>query len=824
MSCAACSARVERAVSKLPDVKSCSVNLLTNSMTVDGSDDESIIAAVRAAGYGASPMGAAIRRETEKDGKSELFAIAARLIASIVLLLGLMYISMGHLMWGFPLPAALADNAIALALIEMLFAIAVMIINQKFYISGTRAILNRSLNMDTLVSIGSLASFFWSVYIVFKMCFAEGAEQHHYLHELYFESAAMIVALITLGKLLEAVAKGKTTNAIKGLLELTPKEAHVIRDGAEITVPTKDVRIGDIFTVRPGESFPVDGEVIKGSSSADEASLSGESIPVEKTVGSAVYAASHNLTGYLECRAVKVGEDTLMGEVVKMVSDAAASKAPIAKLADKVSAVFVPAVLAIAAVTAVVWLLIKPDVGFALARGISVLVISCPCALGLATPVAIMVGSGIGARGGVLFKSAAAMERTGRAKTVAIDKTGTLTGGKPELTDVIPFGIEEKELISLAASLEAKSEHPLAKAIVSYAKDRKIDFAEAESFSALVGSGVAASLGGAELVGGSFSFMSERIANDDNISLHYDRLASEGKTPVFFTRNGSLIGIIALIDSLRHDSREAVDSLRKMGLRVVMITGDNERTARAVAKAAGVDDVRAGVMPSGKADAVRELSKEGGVIMVGDGINDAPALTSADVGIAVGGGTDIAIESADAVLMRSGISGIPSAVKLGRETLKNIKENLFWAFFYNAVGIPIAAGVFSGLGLTMNPMLGAAAMSLSSFFVVMNALRLNTKRIFPKANKNNGVCGDACPLAEEKEGDGKMKIKLNVKGMMCPHCEARVKSVLEAFPEVEEAIVSHKDGTANVICAADLNPEALIKAVNGAGYECSSAE
>ncbi len=827
MSCAACSARVERAVSALSDVKSCSVNLLTNSMTVDGSDDESIIAAVKSAGYGAYPADRNSSRIPENaENKSEIRPIVFRLIFSLCLLFILMYISMGHLMWNFPLPNVLEEAPIAIAFLELLLALSVMIINQKFYISGTRAALKLSPNMDTLVALGSLASFLWSVYIVFEMIFATysgNGNVHKYLHELYFESAAMIVALITLGKLLEAVAKGKTTNAIKSLLALTPKEAHVIRDGKEMTVPSSEVRVGDIFIIRPGESFPVDGEVIKGESSVDESSLSGESIPLEKSVGSQVFAASQNLTGYLECRAVHVGEDTLMGEVVKMVFDAASSKAPIAKLADRVSSVFVPVILFISAVTAVIWLIIKSDVGFALARAISVLVISCPCALGLATPVAIMVGSGIGAKGGVLFKSATAIELAGRAKIVAFDKTGTITGGKPQVTDVISFDIEKDELLSLAASLEAKSEHPLAVSLVAYVDSLGIEYSESDSFEALVGNGVKAEVFGRSLLGGNFKFISEKTDISEEQKAFYNKLTDQGKTPIFFTRDGSLIGIIALMDSLRYDSADAVAELRNMGLKVVMLTGDNERTARAVAASCGIDEVRAGVLPSEKADAVKALSAGGGVIMVGDGINDAPALTAADVGIAVGSGTDIAIESADAVMMRAGISAVPSAVRLGRETLKNIKENLFWAFFYNAIGIPIAAGVFVSLGLTLNPMFGAAAMSLSSFFVVVNALRLNTKRLFGIKNKNmkEKECRNGYAIEAPKE-EKTVKIELKVKGMMCPHCEARVKSVLEAVDGVVSAEVSHKSGTARVEHNAAVDSGILVKAVQDAGYECQA--
>ncbi len=824
MSCAACSARVERAVSSVAGVSSCSVNLLTNSMTTEGGEESDIIAAVKAAGYGASPANSKSKASGgEEDGSgSEIRTLVIRLVSSAVILLLLMYISMGHMMWGFPLPSALAANPAALGLCELLLAAAVMIINQKFFISGTRAIFKGSPNMDTLVSLGSSVSFMWSVYVLFLVLFEKNHEaQHEYLHELYFESAAMIVALITLGKLLEAIAKGKTTSAIKSLMALTPKEAHVIRDGVEITVPSSEVRIGDIFAVRPGESFPVDGVVISGESGADEASLTGESMPVEKAEGSSVYASTINLTGYLECRAVKVGEDTVMGEVVKMVSDAASGKAPIAKLADRVSGIFVPVVLGIALLTSVIWLIINGDIAFALARGISVLVISCPCALGLATPVAIMVGSGIGARGGVLFKTATAIELAGRAKTVLLDKTGTITAGEAVVTDVIPRSVSESELLSLAAAAESRSEHPLARAICRHAEECRVEIPDAESFSALVGSGVSARIGGDEIYGGSYKFISDKISVSDDISELYTSLADEGKTPVFFTRGSSLLGVIAIADSVREDSAEAVAAMRRMGMRVVMLTGDNEKTAAAIAKRVGIDEVRASVLPADKANIAAEFSHLGKTVMVGDGINDAPALTAADVGIAIGRGTDIAIESADVVLMRDSLSGVVGALKLGRATLTNIKENLFWAFFYNAVCIPTAAGVFVSIGFTLSPMLGALAMSLSSFTVVMNALRLNLQRIFSKKSTNeNNPCAVS---AEHEEKEDKKMIELTVKGMMCPHCEARVKSVLEAIDGVVSAEVSHEAKSARVTLSRDVDASVLADAVKAAGYECSPA-
>ena len=820
MSCAACSARVERAVMSVSGVESCSVNLLTNSMTVSGGDDAEIISAVRAAGYGAEPENSApVQRKSEENSfEKEEKSILLRLISSFVFLLSLMYISMGHLMWGFPLPEPFAKNPIAIALAELVLSAIILVINQKFFISGFRGVISGAPNMDTLVSMGSLVSFVWSTYLLFEMSFdAEGAA--HTLHGLYFESAAMILVLITLGKLLEAHAKGKTTSAIKSLMELTPKVATVVRDGKETVIPSSEVRIGDVFRVRPGESFPVDGLVTDGKSTADESALTGESIPVEKSHGSRVFAGSVNLSGFLECKAEKVGEETAMSEVVRLVSDAAATKAPIAKLADKVSGIFVPAVLAIAAVSFVIWLIAGAEIGYALARGISVLVISCPCALGLATPVAIMVSSGIGAKGGVLFKSAAAIEATGRAKTVVFDKTGTLTEGEPRVAECIPVGVSEAELIALAAAAESKSEHPLAKAVVRYAEEKNIDIPESSDFSLEVGSGISAVVSGCRIAGGSFAFLEEMGAKTADAEKMFAELSSQGKTPIFFTRDGTLIGSMAIMDKEREESAEAVRELRALGLDVVMLTGDNERTARAIAERIGIEKVIAGVLPAEKAKAVKELSERGGVIMVGDGINDAPALTAADVGIAIGRGTDIAIESADVVLKRSSPKDVVGAARLGRAALRNIKENLFFAFIYNVIGIPLAAGAFIPLfGWELQPMFGAAAMSISSFCVVTNALRLNLKKFFKNDTRvaKNG---------ENKEkSEDKAVIELKIEGMMCPHCEARVKETLLGVEGVISADVSHKSGSAKVEARSGLDPEALTEAVTNAGYKCTLAK
>ncbi len=806
MSCASCSARVEKAVRSLDGIDSCSVNLLTGTMNTEGNaDEEKIIAAVVKAGYGATLKdGKNANNDMQNRDKSKTLG---RLIASLVLLLPLMYISMGHVMWGAPLPSFLSENALAIAFSELLISALVMVINQRFFINGFKGVLNRSPNMDTLVAMGSGASFIYSVAIVFLMTarVLSGGEIHHYLHELYFESAAMILALITVGKMLEERAKGKTADAIKSLMKLSPKTATVLRDGKEEVVLAEAVRVGDVFLVRPGEAVPVDGIVIEGESSVAEAVLTGESVPSDKSVGSRVLAATVNQSGFLKCEAVKVGEDTAIASVIKMAEDAAATKAPIAKIADKVSGVFVPVVIGIALVTFTLWWIFGGAFGHALARGISVLVISCPCALGLATPVAIMVGSGVGAKLGVLFKNAEALELTGRAHIVALDKTGTITKGKPEIVDIIPYGVTEKWLVSAAASIEAKSEHPLARAVVDYAQERT-EISEVTGFKALAGNGVSAEYFGKELVGGKLAFIEKYTVVTDEARSVYDKLCEEGKTPLLFAYGGSLVGIIAVADTIRDDSREAIDELHAMGLRVVMLTGDNARTAREIGRLAGVDDVIADVLPDGKSEAVRELSVNGKVIMVGDGINDSPALMSADVGMAIGGGTDIAIESANVVLMRDKLSDVPRAVRLGRAVLKNIRENLFWAFLYNSVGIPLAAGAF---GLSMSPMLGAVAMSLSSFCVVINALRLGRFWRKYSDNVNNNI----------KNEVKNMNVTLKIKGMMCPHCESRVKRTLESLSCVESAEVSHVSGEAVAVCTDICDIEAMKAAVEAQGYE-----
>ncbi|MBR3876189.1 MAG: heavy metal translocating P-type ATPase [Clostridia bacterium] len=835
MSCAACSARVEKAVSGTEGVSSCSVNLLTNSMTVEGTaTDEAIIAAVEKAGYGASPKGAENKKNVNNNSqKDEQRGITARLIASVALLVPLMYLSMGHVMWGWPLPALLSGNAVAIAILQMLISGLVLVINQRFFISGIRAVINRSPNMDTLVSLGSGVSYIYSIAITLMMSAAEHPD--HYLHQLYFESAAMILTLITVGKMLEARAKGKTTDAINSLLKLAPRTATVVRDGRELTIPAAEVRVGDVFLVRPGESVPVDGVVLEGHSSIDESALTGESVPVDKSVGDHILAATQNTSGFMRCEATKVGDDTAIASVIRMVEDASASKAPIAKIADRVSGIFVPAVILIALVTFGAWMIIDGDVGGALSHGISVLVISCPCALGLATPVAIMVGSGVGARLGVLFKSAEALELTGRAKIVALDKTGTITCGKPQVVSVIcDKSSTEKELLSIAYAIEKQSEHPLAKAVADYAESYSADIS-VNDFRALAGSGVyckiqnsectsSTAVGGPpsptrfagegnmqnEIYGGSYKFIST-ICDLSAYKDDYDRLTAEGKTPLFFTRDGAPLGLIAVADTVREDSAEAIADMKAMGLRVVMLTGDNSRTAEAIGKAAGVDEVITELLPDGKEAAIRALSEKNTTVMVGDGINDAPALTRADVGMAIGGGTDIAIESADVVLMRDSLSDVVDAIRLGRSVLRNIHENLFWAFCYNLIGIPLAAGLF---GLTLNPMFGAAAMSLSSFCVVTNALRLNTfKSKYNKQNKKH--------IRKEKKP---MKITMKIEGMMCPHCEARVRDVLSALPCVESAEVSHKDDMALVTPKGDCPREALISAVEGAGYKVISVE
>ena len=827
MSCATCSARVEKAVSKVEGVTSCSVSLLTNSMGVEGTASAAdIIKAVEEAGYGASRKG-----ETTKAGQTgktvggeELLAdretpiLKKRLLASLGFLAVLMYFSMGHMMWGWPLPVFFQDNHIAMGLIQLLLTAVVMVINQKFFISGYKSLWHRAPNMDTLVALGSTAAFVYSTYALFAMTDAQVKGNMEsvmaYMHEFYFESAAMILSLITVGKMLEARSKGKTTDALKSLMKLAPKTATIIQDGVETEVAIEQVKKGDFFVVRPGENIPVDGVVVDGNSAVNEAALTGESIPVDKVPGDAVSAATLNQSGFLRCQASRVGEDTTLSQIIQMVSDAAATKAPIAKIADKVSGVFVPAVIGIAVVTIIVWLLVGESPGFALARGISVLVISCPCALGLATPVAIMVGNGMGAKNGIMFKTAVSLEETGRTQIVALDKTGTITGGEPKVTDMIPVeGISERDLLSFAYALEQKSEHPLAGAIIAYGKNKDISVGEVTDFIALPGNGLSAVYEGNTLTGGNYKFISKRAEIPQNMKGKSERLAEEGKTPLFFAKDGELLGIIAVADMMKEDSPQAVKELQNMGIRVVMLTGDNERTAKAIGRQAGVDEVIAGVLPDGKESVIRNLKKRGKVAMVGDGINDAPAITRADVGIAIGAGTDIAIDAADIVLMKSRLSDVPAAIRLSRATLKNIHENLFWAFFYNVIGIPLAAGVWIPLlGWKLNPMFGAAAMGLSSFCVVTNALRLNLCHIYD-ASKDKKI--KSKEKAEVKEMEKTMKIE----GMMCGHCEARVKKCLEALPQVEEAIVSHEAGTAVVKLNAAIDNEELKKTVEDQDYK-----
>ena len=838
MSCAACSARVESAVSGLDGVSSCAVNLLTNSMAVDGeASDSEIISAVEKAGYGASPKGEKTPKNDNNDiQNTEKKNLISRLIASVALLLPLMYVSMGHVMWGAPLPQAISENPMAIALIQLLLSAAVIVINQRFFISGFKGVINRSPNMDTLVALGSGASFIYSAALLFVMsgyCISGEIETAgHMLHELYFEAAAMILTLITVGKMLEARAKGKTTDAIKELMDLSPKTATVIRDGRELSIPAAEVRVGDIFLVRPGESVPVDGVVIDGASSVNEAALTGESIPADKTVGDKVLAATVNGSGALRCEATRVGEETTIASVVKMVEDASATKAPIAKIADRVSGIFVPCVVGVALLTLALWWIFDGSFGHALARGISVLVISCPCALGLATPVAIMVGSGVGARLGILYKSAEAIELTARAKTVALDKTGTVTRGEPRVTDFIPAeGITDGILAETALAVEVMSEHPLARAVVEYTMS-KAERKAVTDFEALSGSGVRCRLDGNEIYGGSYSFISTVTELPDSLARDYERLTGEGKTPLLFTRGGRFIGIIAVADTVREDSAEAIAELKRLGMRVVMLTGDNSRTAAEIGRVAGVDEVRAELLPADKARIISELAAEGRVIMVGDGINDAPALASADVGIAIGGGTDIAIDSADVVLMRDSLSDVTRAARLGRSTLRNIKQNLFWAFIYNCIGIPLAAGVFTPLlGWELNPMFGALAMSLSSFCVVTNALRLNG--FYFAERKKNGVknaenVNNDIKNEEIKEDDDMglfgTKITLKVEGMMCPHCEARVKSALEALECVKSADVSHEKGTAVVKPEGECDRELLRSTVEAAGYKVTEVK
>lgn len=831
MSCAACSARVEKAVSGVKGVSSCSVSLLTNSMGVEGTATaDDIIAAVRAAGYDASPKGRqepSARKSAEEDALKdrETPVLKKRLIASLGFLIVLMYVSMGHMMWGWPLPGFFDGNHVAMGLLQMLLTIVIMVINQKFFISGFKSLWHRAPNMDALVALGATAAFGYSTFALFAMTDAQvrgdAAAVMSYMHEFYFESAAMILALITLGKMLEARSKGKTTDALKSLMKLAPKTATVERNGAEMTVPIEQVAKDDVFLVRPGESIPVDGMVIDGSSAVDESTLTGESIPVDKAAGSQVSAGTMNRSGFIRCKATRVGEDTTLSQIIRMVSDAAATKAPIAKVADKVSGVFVPAVITIAAITVAAWLIAGETVGFALARGISVLVISCPCALGLATPVAIMVGNGMGAKNGVLFKTAVSLEETGKAQIVALDKTGTITRGEPRVTDIIPAGgINETELLSAAYALEKKSEHPLARAITQRAEQEKLTAFEVERFEALPGNGLTASLDGAELLGGSFKFISGQIAVSDETAKRAERLSEEGKTPLLFARGGALIGIIAVADVIKDDSPQAIEQMRNMGIHVVMLTGDNERTAKAIGAKAGVDEVIAGVLPDGKESVIRSLKEKGKVIMVGDGVNDAPALTSADIGIAIGAGADVAIDAADVVLMKSRLSDVPAAIRLSRATLRNIHENLFWAFIYNTIGIPLAAGVFiSVLGWQLNPMFAAAAMSLSSFSVVTNALRLNFVRIHDP--KHDHKMKKKTPIKKETK---QMEKTIKIEGMMCNHCEMHVKKALEALDGVKSAEVSHTAGTAVVTLEKAVADSALKQAVADQGYTVTGIE
>ena len=852
MSCAACSARVEKAVSKVDGVTSCSVSLLTNSMGVEGSaTDAQIVEAVEQAGYGASPKGTATESENDKANNSleqlkaaqdalvdrETPKLRNRLIASLIFLVVLMYFSMGHMMWGWPLPEFFNGNHVAMGLLQLLLTVAVMVINQKFFISGFKGLIHGAPNMDTLVALGSAASFGYSVYALFAMTAAQVKGDMDavmsYMHEFYFESAAMILALITVGKMLEAHSKGKTTDALKSLMQLAPKTATVVRDGVEQEISVDAVRKGDIFVVRPGENIPVDGEIIDGTTAVNESALTGESIPVDKQPKDAVSAATVNQSGFIKCRATRVGEDTTLSQIIQMVSDAAATKAPIAKIADRVSGVFVPAVITIAVITIIAWLIAGETVGFALARGISVLVISCPCALGLATPVAIMVGNGKGAKSGILFKTAASLEATGRTQIVALDKTGTITSGEPKVTDIVPdetffeeTGNNAGKLLAIAASVEAKSEHPLAKAIMERAKTDEIAVAEVTDFSAVVGNGLTATLAGKMIKAGNLAFISKFVKVSDDMRAKAVEFSKEGKTPLFFAADDRLCGIIAVADTIKEDSPEAVRQLKNMGIRVVMLTGDNEQTANAIGKQAGVDEVIAGVLPDGKEAVIRKLKKQGRVAMVGDGINDAPALTRADMGIAIGAGSDVAIDAADVVLMKSRLIDVPAAVRLSRATLTNIHENLFWAFFYNVIGIPLAAGLwYPLLGWKLNPMFGAAAMSLSSFCVVTNALRLNLCRVYDpkhdrKAKPDRKDKADKPDESEEKS----MTKTMNIEGMMCCHCEARVKKALEALDAVSEAAVSHESGTAVVTLSSDISDEKLKETVEAEDYKVTSIQ
>lgn len=823
MSCAACSSRVEKVVSKVEGVQSCSVSLLTNSMGVEGSaSDESIIAAVEKAGYGASVAGAEKKQSDETDQlkDKDTPVLMHRLIASVGFLAVLMYISMGHMMLGWPLPNFFTDNHIAMGLVQLLLCVIIMVINQKFFISGFKGLIHRSPNMDTLVALGSGASFVYSVYALFAMTDAQvkgNAELvMSYMHEFYFESAAMILTLITVGKMLEAHSKGKTTNALKALLNLAPKKATLLIDGKETEVTVDKVKKGDVFVVRPGESIPVDAEITDGSTAVDESALTGESIPVDKVVGDTVSAGTINKSGFIKCSATAVGEDTALSQIIKMVSDAAATKAPVAKIADKVSGVFVPAVIVIALITIAVWLLCGQTIGYALARGISVLVISCPCALGLATPVAIMVGNGMGARKGILFKTAASLEEAGKTQVAVLDKTGTITKGEPKVTDVIPFGISENELLQYAYSIETKSEHPLAKAVIAKAQEIGLVPYEITGFKAESGNGLSGEYNGEKIIGGSKKYISSLINISNDISSRADSLSKEGKTPLFFMKGDKLLGIIAVADVIKEESPKAIKQLQNMGIKVVMLTGDNERTAKAVGKLAGVDEVIAGVMPDGKEKVVAELKKQGKVLMVGDGINDAPALTRADIGMAIGSGTDIAIDAADVVFMKSKLTDVPAAVRLSRKTLRNIHENLFWAFIYNVIGIPLAAGVWIPLlGWQLNPMFGAAAMSLSSFCVVTNALRLN---FFDITNPKK----DRKIKYKSKKDDNAMTKTMKIDGMMCSHCEGRVKQSLEGLAQVSQAEVSHEKGTAVVTLTAEVSNDVLKKTVEDQGYNVIS--
>ncbi len=837
MSCAACSARVEKAVSKVPGVTACSVSLLTNSMGVEGTaSPQEIVAAVQNAGYGASLKGTGGGTQSPSAAEEQLEdhetpKLRRRLLWSVGFLLVLMYFSMGHMMWGWPLPSFYDGNHVAMGLTQLLLTVIIMVINQKFFISGFKGLIHRAPNMDTLVALGATAAFGYSTYALFAMTGAQmrgdDAAVMRYMMDFYFESAAMILTLITVGKMLEARSKGKTTDALKGLMKLAPKTATVLRGGKELSVPVEQVQKDEVFLVRPGESIPVDGVVLEGSSAVNESALTGESIPADKAEGDLVSAATVNQSGFLKCRATRVGEDTTLSQIIRMVSDAAATKAPIAKIADKVSGVFVPVVITIAVITTAVWLLLGHPVGYALARGISVLVISCPCALGLATPVAIMVGSGLGAKNGILFKTAASLEETGRIQIVALDKTGTITSGEPKVTDILPAeGVAEDELLALAYALERRSEHPLARAILQHAEERHIPAQEVTDFQAMPGNGLRAAVAdGRTLCGGNLAFIERAAQVPEPMRAQADKLAQAGKTPMFFSAGGRLLGVIAVADVIKPDSPQAVRELQNMGIYVVMVTGDNERTAKAIGAQAGVDQVIAGVLPDGKESVIRELKRRGKVAMVGDGINDAPALTRADIGIAIGAGTDVAIDAADVVLMKSRLSDVPAAIRLSRATLRNIHENLFWAFFYNTIGIPIAAGVFIPLGLTLNPMLGAAAMSLSSFCVVSNALRLNLFKLRDaRHDHKRSKQLKEIPIENHKEDTNAMKKTMKIEGMMCGHCEATVKKALEAIEGVASADVSHESGTAVVTLSAPVEDAALKKAVEDKDYKVTGIE